>query len=157
MRRRHILTLLLLLAVLASALAAASAGAAGHAAVQRATAGQRAASPARYGKDAVIRAFRSAGIRLIDTGYGTLQPVTALAGIKPYAGQSIAVYVYLTASMATQSFNANAREWRASGFAVAQAKNVVVTVVPKGRILGIKAPPLALPAIVGKGLASLTH
>jgi hypothetical protein len=103
----------------------------------------------------VLRAFRGAGIKLADTAFGTLQPVKALAETRRRPDWSVAVYIYRSEHLAGQSFNANIRSWRESGFAASWIRNVVVTVVPKGRILRIKAPAQPLPKPVAEALSTL--
>ena len=138
--RRPLLALLLALVVAGSAVAGAT----------------PAPAAKRYHGGEVVRAFRNVGIVLVDTAYGTLQPVTALATPKPSHGWSVAVYVYPTEQGARDSYNGNMKAWRASGFAVTKLKNVVVTVVPVGAKLGAKKRrPLAMPALVTKALAGL--
>jgi hypothetical protein len=119
-------------------------------------AGGTAAPAKRYHGGQVVRAFKNVGIELVDTAYGTLQPVTALATPRPRNGWSVAVYVYPTERGARDSYVGNMKAWRASGFAVTKLNNVVVTVVPVGAKLGAKKrKPLVMPALVTKALAGL--
>jgi hypothetical protein len=113
-------------------------------------------SVTKYGRSAVIKAFRKSGIGLYDAGYGAVQPVTELASTKAHQGWNLAVYIYLTPGAAAQSYNGSIKTWRGAGMAAALKKNIVVAVVPKNRITIAKAgSPFALPALVTKTLASL--
>jgi hypothetical protein len=109
-----------------------------------------------YGTSQVIRAFAGAGIKLMDAGYGTATPVAALQEIRPRHAWTVGVYVYADPSRARQSFRSNVNSWRASGVAVQQLKNVLVTAVFKGFRLGSKARPQPMPRPVVDALATLT-
>jgi hypothetical protein len=139
-----------LVAVLATAVVLAGGAAAG------ASAQPSRASVTRYGKTAVIKAFRKSGIGLYDAGYGAVQPVTELASTEAHQGWTLAVYIYLTPSAAAESYNGSIKTWHGAGMAGALKKNLVVAVVPKNRSsIGKAGSPFALPALVAKTLASL--
>jgi hypothetical protein len=124
-------------------------------------AGQASAQPSgatvtKYGRTAVIKAFRKSGIGLYDAGYGAVQPVTELASTQAHQGWNLAVYIYLTPSAAAESYNGSIKTWRGAGMAAALKKNIVVAVVPKNRTTIAKpGSPFALPELVAKTLASL--
>jgi hypothetical protein len=141
---------LCVLALLVTAIWAVGAGAASQASPRTSASALK-----LYRSGQVMRAFKASGIQLVDPFYGSLQPVTVLTTVEPYHGWNVAAYVYPTQRGADQTFNGNIREWRASGFAARQVRNVVVTVVPKGRTLGVKARPFAMPAVVAKTLTSI--
>ena len=105
----------------------------------------------------VLQVFTRTGLRLFDTGYGTLQPVVALAQLVPGHAWSLGVYIYRDPTLAAATFRAESASWRASGFTVKQIQNVVVTVVPKGRILGTRARPEPMPAQIAKALVLLAR
>ena len=126
-------------------------------AAQQASARASRFSAPRYTEGEVLGAFRSAGIKLADTAYGSLQPVKTLAEVNRRPDWALAVYVYRTKQLAGLSFNANIRAWRESGFAASWTKNVVVTVVPRGRILGVKARARPLPEPVAAALSTLIN
>jgi hypothetical protein len=114
------------------------------------------ASVTRYGKTAVIRAFRASGIGLYDAGFGAVQPVTELASTEAHQGWNLAIYIYLTPHAAAESYNGSIKTWRGAGMAAALKKNLVVAVVPKDRITIAKSgSPFALPELIAKTLASL--
>jgi hypothetical protein len=124
-------------------------------------AAQASAQPAhatvtKYGRTAVIKAFRKSGIGLYDEGYGAIQPVTELASTQAHQGWNLAVYIYLTPNAAAASYNGSIKTWHGAGMAAALKKNIVVAVVPKNRIsIGKAGSPFALPELVAKTLASL--
>jgi hypothetical protein len=114
------------------------------------------ATVTKYGKTAVISAFRKSGIGLYDAGYGAVQPVTELATTKAHEGWNLAVYIYLTPHAAAESYNGSIKTWRGAGMTAALKKNIVVAVVPKDRTsIGKSGSPFALPGLVAKILASL--
>jgi len=114
------------------------------------------ATVTKYGKTAVIKAFRKSGIGLYDAGYGAIQPVTELASTQAHQGWNLAIYIYLTPHAAAESYNGSIKTWRGAGMAAALKKNIVVAVVPKNRItIGKTGSPFALPELVAKTLASL--
>ena len=124
-------------------------------------AAQASAQPSRatvtkYGRTAVIRAFRKSGIGLYDAGFGAVQPVTELASTEAHQGWNVAIYIYLTPAAAAASYNGSIKTWHGAGMAAALKKNLVVAVVPKDRIsIAKSASPFALPDLIAKTLASL--
>jgi hypothetical protein len=114
------------------------------------------ASVTRYGKAAVVRAFRAAGLGLYDTGYGASLPVTTLASTKPHQGWNVTVFIYLSPKAAAASYKASIAEWNGAGMAAAVKKNLVVAVVPTTRsTIAKKAKPWPMPDVVAKTLATL--
>jgi hypothetical protein len=108
-----------------------------------------------YTEPEVLRAFRSAGDNLYDTGYSSSlgSPVTVLATVKPYQGWNAAVYIYPKASEAAASFRSNNPTWRTSGIAASELKNLVVIVVRPGEALARFARLLPMPQLVVKALS----
>jgi hypothetical protein len=108
-----------------------------------------------YTKAEVLRAFKSAGDTLYDTGYSSSlgSPVTVLATVRPYQGWNAAVYIYPKASEAAASFRSNNPGWRASGIAALELKNLVVIVVRPGQALARSARLSPVPQLVVKALS----
>jgi len=125
-------------------------------AVAQASAHTNSASVTRYGKTAVVRAFRAAGLGLYDTGYGASLPVTTLASTKSHQGWNVTVFIYLSPKAAAASYKASIAEWNGAGMAAAVKKNLVVAVVPTTRsTIAKKAKPWPMPDVVAKTLATL--
>jgi hypothetical protein len=115
-----------------------------------------AASPKGYRPQAVRAAFKAQGIKLIDPSAGSISSVTTLTSAKPQDGWRVGVFVYPTVVSAKRSFDDNVKLWRSSGMAAARQKNVVVTVVPNGRVVGRKAKPWPMPASVSRAIAGFS-
>jgi hypothetical protein len=115
-----------------------------------------AASPKGYRPHAVQAAFKAQGIKLIDPSAGTISSVATLASAKPQDGWRVGVFVYPTVTSAKRSFDDNVKLWRSSGMAAARQKNVVVTVVPNGRVVGRKAKPWPMPAPVVRAISGFS-
>jgi hypothetical protein len=109
-----------------------------------------------YTEPEVLRAFSRVGDKLYDAGYGYPgfgSNVAVAVTTSPHQGWNVAVYIYPRVSLAAASFRNRASTWRASGMAAEQLQNLVVAVVPKGRVLSRKAPPWPMPQLVLKALA----
>lgn len=150
MKRRTLVAHAVSLALVTTAVWAGWAGVAQQASARSNT------SAGVYTVNEVLRAFTKAGVGLYDTEYdfpGLGGSVAELATVRPHQGWNVAVYVYPRSSEAAASFRTDAGEWHASGMAAVELKNLVVTVVPKGRLVGRKAPPFPMPQLVVKALA----
>jgi hypothetical protein len=132
-------------------------------AASAATARTTAPSATTYSERDVIQAFAGVKIRLVKTVAGNeSQYVTALTAVartkithtKPWA---VAVWVYASESSATQAFKSGLPQWRANGIASARMRNIVVTVVPKGREIGSEGPAFPMPKLVLRALNALSH
>lgn len=117
--------------------------------------GARRAAASSYTEAQAIRAFKASGIALVDAQVGEENPVVELVTLRPEHGWSLALFVYPRASQATQAYDAGKNEWKPAGFAALAVRNLVVTVVPTGRRVGVKAPPFAVPPEVRAALARL--
>src|SRR6202012_1786529 len=117
-------------------------------------AGAAVRSQSHIGTVQVLRAFKKVGAPLYNPGSGLVvgSPVTSLTTLRPVQGWNAAVYIYPNVRDAKASFNAGSKTWRAAGFAARTLRNVVVTVVPKGRVLSHKAKPWPMPETVVKAL-----
>jgi hypothetical protein len=122
-------------------------------------AGAAVRSQAHIGAVQVVRAFKQAGVPLYNPGSGLVvgSPVTSLTTLRPVQGWNAAIYIYPSVREAKASFNAGSKRWRAAGFAAQTLRNLVVTVVPKGRVLSHKAKPWPMPKTVVKALDLLAH
>ena len=109
----------------------------------------------------VVRAFHALGVKLAaETAGNSSQPVTVLSAVvprklthaKPWA---VEVFVYPDQLAAVQAFDAGAAGWRNDGLAAARANNLIVTVVPKGQVIGSYGPPFAMPQLVRHALHAL--
>ncbi|HEX5584073.1 hypothetical protein [Gaiella sp.] len=109
-----------------------------------------------YRPRAVLVAFRAQGIKLVDANAGSLSPVTTLSSPRPRDGWRVGVFLYPNVVSAKRSFDDNVKVWRSSGMAAARQKNVVVTVVPNGRVIGRKAKPWPMPKPVARAIASFS-
>jgi hypothetical protein len=107
-----------------------------------------------YSEQAVVRAFKSKGLGLYDTGYNTFS-VKNLLSVKAHDGWRLGIYIYKTEKLAKTSFNANVKAWVGSGMAATTVKNVVVTVVPNGSALAKKAKRWPMPKLVLSAIAQL--
>jgi hypothetical protein len=79
-----------------------------------------------------------------------------LTSVRPHQGWSVAAYIYPTTNQANASFSQDVGEWSASGIESVQVKNLVVVVVPRGRLLTRRAHFFAMPKLVYKALGLLT-
>jgi hypothetical protein len=144
---------ILLLALLALVLSVTPASAAAARSSGRTTSGLSSA--------AVVRAFHALGVKLVaETAGNSSQPVTVLTAVvprklthaKPWA---VEVFVYPDRLAAVQAFDAGDAGWRNDGLAAAHANNLIVTVVPKGQVIGSYGPPFAMPLLVRHALDAL--
>ena len=114
------------------------------------------ASKAHLYKRDVMKAFSSAGLKLWDPLEATWEANPALELVQnPHPGWSLGIVVYSVEATAAKSFSDNTKQWQASGFAARRVKNVVVVVVPTGRVLGKSAAVFPMPRSVATALASL--
>jgi len=127
-------------------------------AVAGALAASAAAHPtAVYSKGRVLAAFGSVGLQLNDESFGLDGDPTALDSQSgPGRKWSIAVYVYRKTPEATAAYKRQHTTWTRSGYAVAQAANLVVVVAPPNALVGVKRAAMAMPAQVTRALAKLS-
>ena len=122
-------------------------------AVSGALAGESSTFSTIYTSQEVLRAFSSVGAKLYDAGYSSFaSPVDVLATVESHQGWDAAVYVYPNASQAAASYRAHVGEWRGSGVAATESKNLVVTVVRDGEAATRTSRPWPIPPLVRKAL-----
>lgn len=82
--------------------------------------------------------------------------VVSLTATNPQGAYNIGATLYPTARYASTVFGGAQPGWVKAGFDVALRGNVIITVVPKGAVLGRKARSrIPMPAAVVKSLALL--
>ena len=106
----------------------------------------------------VVKAFASSGLKLQNPEIGFLQPVTTLNLLNPNPDYTLGVSIYPSATGAKRAYLSGAAGWRASGYAVALVRNVLVAVVPRGAKLGRKAARLfPMPPPIAASVARLNR
>jgi hypothetical protein len=110
-----------------------------------------------YGVAAVSKAFTQRGIKLYNASFGTSSPVASLASVKAHDGWRVGIYVYPDLASAKSAFNQNVAAWLRAGMATRLVKNVVVVVVPVGRVLAKKAKHYPMPTLVSQAIAAFAR
>ena len=114
-------------------------------------------TPAKYTERQVLAAFKSVGLRLRNPEPNIFVVVKRLVTAAPHDGWSVAAYLYPTRSQATASYSEDAGSWSRSGFASAEAKNLVIVVAPAGRALTRRAKTWAMPSLVYAAIHALAR
>ena len=88
---------------------------------------------------------------------GAEEGAVTLTAADPHVAYDAGATIYPSTRRASMIFQEEMAEWVRSGFDVALRGNVIVTVVPKGAVLGHKARfRIPMPAAVAKSLGILT-
>lgn len=106
----------------------------------------------------VVKAFAGSGLKLQNPEIGFLQPVTTLNLLDPNPDYTLGVSIYPSTTGARRAYQSGEPGWRASGYAVALVRNVLVAVVPRGARLGHKVQKqFPMPAPISASVARLNR
>jgi hypothetical protein len=104
----------------------------------------------------VVRAFAASGVTMYDPMLGAEMDAVSLTATNSPRAYDVGATIYPSARLADLVYHGEMPEWVAAGFDVALRGNVIVTVVPKGAVLGRKPRSrVPMPAAITKSLGIL--